>query len=586
MSHRRFGLLHIAYFTMEIGLRSDLPTYAGGLGVLAGDTTKAAADLGLPFCVVTLLHRRGYFRQSLDESGWQHEAPVEWAPDTILEKLPGEAFIQIEGRMVTIHAWCLRVHGQAGHEVPVIFLDTALAVNDPQDRDLTQALYGGDHAYRLRQEILLGIGGIRMLRAIGAGHIRRYHLNEGHASLLLLELLREESDARGMPSHEQGVVRQVRRRTVFTTHTPVSAGHDTFDLPLLRRTLDQESLIRFESLVEHGVLARSETLNMTHLGLALSGYAHAVARRHGEVSARMFPGHRVDWITNGVHATTWAAPPMAALFDEFAPGWRRDAQNLRLADGIPLERIAGAHAVSRRRLADLLSERAGITLPGRAFVIAFARRATSYKRMDLLLSDPARLRRLAEQRGPIALVFAGKAHPRDHHGKEIIKAVRGELQALSPAITTAYLPGYDMDACAIMIAGADLWLNTPMPPMEASGTSGMKAAINGVPSLSTPDGWWIEGCIEGTTGWSIGADEHVTTLDEARLGDDAHRRADAGHLYDRLEHDILPLYRDDPAGWRAVMRNAIAVNGSYFNTHRMVMEYATRAYLARPGGQA
>jgi len=579
MANLRYASTRIAYFTMEIGLESDLPTYSGGLGILAGDTIKAAADLRLPLVAMSLLHRDGYFIQHIDASGHQIEAPVHWKPEEHLRQLSGEAIVDIEGRRIRIVGWEYLVHGADGGVVPVVFLDTDVEGNDERDRKLTGQLYGGDHAHRLRQEIILGIGGIRFLRALGAHDVERYHMNEGHASLLTLELLREESDTRSMPTTEAGVLKALRRRCIFTTHTPVAAGHDVFGMDLVRGILDPAAVSRLDDLAKANELNISERLNMTELGLALSGFANAVAKRHGEVSRSMFPGRTIVPITNGIHVGTWAAPPMAKLFDQHLPGWRQDGSELRRAIDIPNDELVTAHAESRAALHELVANRTGSPADPEAFVIAFGRRATQYKRMDLLFADMDRLRAIADKFGPLLVVFAGKSHPADGGGKEIIRRVHETLRHLDGPLRGVYLPGYDMATCGVMIGGSDLWLNTPMPPMEASGTSGMKAALNGVPSLSSPDGWWIEGCLEGVTGWSIGPDRGELSFDEHALADPARRHHDADDLYDALEHKVLPLYRHNRHGWCDVMRHAIAINGVYFNTHRMMREYATRAYV-------
>lgn len=549
----------VAYFSMEIGIDPRLPTYAGGLGILAGDTLRSFADLGVPAVGVTLLHRKGYFDQKLDQMGNQSESPSEWRPEEFLELLPPRVALQVEKRTVTVRAWRFVQEGEGGATVPVIFLDTDVEGNSPSDRELTSHLYGGDPRYRLAQEAVLGIGGLRMLRALGYATIRRFHLNEGHAALLAAELLNEFSQ--GQPSAmEFGAI---RARCVFTTHTPVPAGHDQFDTALVEKVLGD--LLPREVL---GMLGGSERLNMTLLALNLSGYVNGVAKRHGLVTQDMFPGYPVDSITNGVHSRTWTSQAFRDLFDRNVPGWRKDPSALRHAVLIPSDDVWNAHL---RAKADLLQELDRRGLPSfdkEAFTIGFARRATGYKRAELVLRDPARLVRIARRAGPLQILFAGKAHPQDHSGKDIIRQVFRIAKELRESVRIAYLENYDMNLAGKLTAGADLWLNTPLPPLEASGTSGMKAAHNGVPSLSVPDGWWIEGWVEGATGWSIG---------DGRGAPDQDGR-DAEDLYRKLEEVILPLFYRDRAGWTRVMRQTIAFNASFFNSHRMVEQYVRSAY--------
>ena len=553
----------IAYFSMEVAVRSDMPIYSGGLGVLAGDMLKSCADLRLPLVAVSLLYRKGYFDQSLDAAGAQKEAPARWEVERFLQPLGPVVELEIERRAVQVRAWQYGVAGQGGHQVPLILLDTDLEGNAAQDRALVHQLYGGDQRYRLAQEVLLGIGGVKMLRALGYTGLQKYHMNEGHASLLVLELLGEGNWAVESPDFAS-----VRDRCVFTTHTPVPAGHDHFDYKLLQQVLPPRIPTALLQM-----LGGADELNMTRLGLNLSRYVNGVARRHGEVSREMFPGYPIHHITNGVHSATWTCDSFRRLFDRYLPGWSNDPSMLRHAIGIPRPAVWEAHAQAKARLLALVRERSGVALDPEALTIVFARRATSYKRADLVFTDVARLRRIAKAGGRLQFVFAGKAHPRDLDGKKLIKRVVGVARQLAGEIAVVYLQNYDMDLAKVLVAGADVWLNTPQRPLEASGTSGMKAAHNGVPSFSTLDGWWLEGCLEGLTGWSIGSPE-AGEADAAKAD-----RADADDLYRKLEGELLPTYYQRREHWIDMMRHAIALNASYFNTHRMVQEYATNAYL-------
>ncbi len=553
----------IAYFSMEIGINAEMRTYSGGLGVLAGDTIRSAADLRIPLIAVTLLHRKGYCRQVLDEYGNQTEEPVEWPVEEFLERVPGHATVRIEGREVRIAAWRLEVSGYGGFRVPVLFLDTDLAENSEADRGLTDHLYGGDQRYRLCQEVVLGIGGVRMLRKLGYESIHRFHMNEGHAGLLGCELLREYLSKHNGGEVTDNAIEAIRESCVFTTHTPVPAGHDQFPIDAVHGVLGK----RFTGLL-HRLDCVDGSLNMTELALHLSRYVNGVARRHGEISRKLFHDDAIDSITNGVHVRTWAAPPFQRLFDQHIPTWREDSFSLRNALSIPNHEVWAAHRRAKDHLIDQVNRRSGLEFDPDVFTIGFARRATPYKRPDLLFHDLDCLRRIHREVGRFQIVYAGKAHPNDGGGKDMIRRIFEAKAQLQDQIRVAYLPDYGIRICQMMIAGADLWLNTPEPPLEASGTSGMKAAINGVPSLSVLDGWWLEGWIEGTTGWAIG-----------RVSERLDRARDAGALYDKLEYIILPLFYRQRDEFVDVMRHCIALNGSFFNTDRMMHQYVVKAYF-------
>lgn len=560
------NLPKVAYFSMEIAIQNVMPTYSGGLGVLAGDTIRAAADLRVPMVAVTLLHRKGYFRQRLDQKGTQKEEPAEWPVEEYLEGSTTRAAVTIEGRTVYIRPWRYDVVGEGGFRVPVFFLDTFLPENDERDRSLTDFLYGGDERYRLCQEIILGPGGFRVLKNLGYPAIELFHLNEGHSSLLTLEVLREEAARAGRGTVSKEDIAAVRRRCVFTTHTPVPAGHDQFSLDLVSEVCEYYPDIA--NLKD--ILFYQGRLNMTYLALNLSGFVNGVAKKHGEVSKLMYAGYTIDSITNGVHAATWTAAPFCRLNDRYIPSWRESALSLRYALSIPGSEVWEAHIEAKRDLLKVVRQKTGLPMDDSVFTIGFARRATAYKRADMLFDNKERLRAIASSAGPFQLVFAGKAHPKDEGGKELIRRVFGAQKELSPHIHVAYLEDYDMELGRIITSGVDLWLNTPEPPKEASGTSGMKAAINGVPSLSILDGWWIEGCLEGITGWSIGSNGP---------GIDVDRSKDALSLCNKLEETIIPLFYRDRDGYIKVMKSAIALNGSFFNTHRMIQEYVLKAYF-------
>ncbi|HXV36412.1 MAG TPA: alpha-glucan family phosphorylase [Myxococcota bacterium] len=558
----------VAYFSMEIALAPGVPTYAGGLGVLAGDIVRSAADLGVPMVAVSLLHRQGYFHQRLDaRTGQQTEEAACWSVEEFAQPLEARSEIGIEGRKVALRAWCYRVQGVRGAEVPVLLLDSDLPENTVQDRALTGRLYGGDDRYRLAQETVLGIGGLRMLRALGFDRILHFHLNEGHAALAVLALLEErrESKDRRDPKAD---LEAVREQCVFTTHTPVPAGHDIFPLDLVKSVLGDGGAAL---LVE---LGQRQAVNLTDLALASSRFINGVAMRHGEVSRNMFPGYPIRSITNGIHPPTWATSSFAALFDHQIPPWRQDPLALRSAVGIPLSEIRWAHDRAKRALVERVNAETGAGFECDTLTIGFARRATAYKRATLIFRDVERLASIAAQRGAIQLVFAGKAHPRDEEGKARIREVFAMRDALRGRVSVAYLADYDMELGRLLCGGCDVWLNTPIPPLEASGTSGMKAALNGVPSLSVLDGWWLEGHVEGVTGWAIGNDEGAAGSRASAL-DAAH----AEGLYAKLENAILPCFYGEPERFLQIRRSTIALNASFFNTQRMLVEYLYEAYF-------
>ena len=474
---------------MEVGLDSSMPTYSGGLGILAGDTLRAAADLGLPMIGVTLLHRQGYFRQHLDVTGNQLESPAVWNFEEVLEPMAPRILVPIEGQQVHLCAW-------------------------------------------------------------------RH---------LVLALLEQQTNGGGLPAATDWDREAVRQRCVFTTHTPVPAGHDQFSFDLVSRVLGPERLVALEAMqcIQNG------TLNLTYLALQLSRYINGVAMRHGEISRDMFPHYPIDSITNGVHALTWTSLPFRNLYDRYIPEWRRDNFYLRYATKLPLAEVRRAHVLAKRELLAKVAQRRGTHLDENVMTLCFARRAATYKRADLLFEDLDRLKSIAQRAGPFQVIYGGKAHPQDDDGKAVIRRIFEFAARLGEDIRIVYMENYDMELARSLCAGVDLWLNTPQRPMEASGTSGMKAALNGVPSLSILDGWWIEGHVEGVTGWAIG-DRYDAGIDLAE---------EANSLYDKLEHVILPLFYSQPQAYTEIRRSTIALNGSFFHTQRMVLQYLRNAYL-------
>ncbi len=547
---------YIAYFSMEVGIGSEIPTYSGGLGVLAGDTIRSSADLRIPLVAVSLVNRKGYLRQRINEQGEQIELPDEWDPSKYMQLLPAEVRVRIEGRDVKIKAWIYDHQSMTGATVPVLFLDTDVEGNGEEDRRITDFLYGGDDRYRFKQEMVLGIGGIRMLEALNF-NISKYHMNEGHSSLLTLQLLKKN----GMD------VEKVRDVCNFTTHTPVEAALDKFPYDLVEELLGHEFPVDF--LRQHG---GQDRLNMTLLALNLSKYVNGVTQRHVEFSNKLFPGYHIDAITNGVHSHTWTCECFKELFNTYIPRWANEPALLVRVDEIPNEEVWHAHVKSKTMLLDFVREKTNVRMDASTLTIGFARRATAYKRAALIFSDIERLRDINRRR-KLQLIFAGKAHPRDENGKKIIREIHEHIAQLKNEIKIIYLENYNIDIAKTLTSGVDVWLNTPLPPYEASGTSGMKAAHNGVVNFSVLDGWWIEGWVEDATGWAIGP------LPNANIGEEERRKRELQDLYNKLEYVIIPKYYDERDEWIKMMKNSIGKIAYYFNSHRMMMRYVTEAYL-------
>ncbi|MBN2707245.1 MAG: alpha-glucan family phosphorylase [Deltaproteobacteria bacterium] len=552
----------VAYFSMEVGLRPEIPTYSGGLGILAGDTLKSFADLTVPAVGVTLLYTKGYFHQEIDPEGNQIEIPVNWRPTDYLTLLRDKVTVEIEGRTVLIQAWVYAVEGVTGYKVPVLFLDTNLDLNTPEDREISAALYGGDERCRLKQEIVLGLGGAQMLQILDHDNLEAYHMNEGHAALLTLDL---------MDRYQQNL-EKVKELCVFTTHTPVPAGHDSFAVNMARQVLCPK--YQLDNLRHNHIIGADDRLNLTYLALYHAEYINGVAQKHGETSQKMFPEYRIDAITNGIHSRTWICDELAAVLDRHIPNWRRDSYALRHALDIPREEIWRAHQAAKSRLFAFVKEQCGMALDPEVLTIGFARRSATYKRATLLLRDPERLRKIISDAGPLQFIFAGKAHPADIQGKKLIREIHQLGRELRDSIKIVYIPNYDMYRAKILVSGVDVWLNTPLRPLEASGTSGMKAAANGVINFSVLDGWWIEGHIDKVTGWSIGP-RHIHEQIATKTVD----IVDAEDLYNKLEQQIIPCFYQNRNQWAAMMAYNIALNGSFFNTHRMVSQYVLEAYF-------
>ncbi|MBS1267231.1 MAG: Maltodextrin phosphorylase [Candidatus Woesearchaeota archaeon] len=560
----------IAYFTMEIGISHSVPTYSGGLGVLAGDLMKAYADLKIPVVCITLLNEKGYFHQKIDPQGNQIEEPVNWNPSDFMVPLPNIVIINIDGREVKVKAWKYQVHGITGNNLTVYFLDTNIEGNSDYDKTLTSFLYGGDRAYRIAQEMILGIAGVKMLRSLGY-NIKKYHMNEGHASLLVIELLKEMQN-RELRDPSPNELEKVKSKCIFTTHTPVAAGHDRFDTKLFKTITNNYVPDIMLKKAQH-----DNQVNMTLFALNYSHYINGVAKRHGQITKKMFRGFHVDSITNGIHPATWISKPFKSMFDKHIPGWPVDPFSLRNALSIKKDDFWNAHQQAKKQLIDQINTRTNSGFELTRFTIGYARRFTEYKRPSLLLHDIDWLKAMAQRVGDIQIVFAGKAHSQDTRGKELIREVFQTAQQINSQnckIKIAFLENYNIQLAKFLVAGCDVWLNNPQRPYEASGTSGMKAALNGVPQISTLDGWWLEGHIENVTGWSIGPHQQ-----DPEFSNDYDMKDEVKDLYEKLEKVIIPTFYGDRDKWVEIMKHCVAINGSFFNTHRMAEQYISNAYI-------
>ncbi|MEI6729207.1 MAG: alpha-glucan family phosphorylase [bacterium] len=541
----------IAYFSMEIGIIDQIKSYAGGLGILAGDTLRAGCDLGLPMVGVTLLYKYGYFKQELDkETGLQHELNDTWDYTKLLQKVQQSFQITIEGKPVQVEIWKYDLIGVNGAVLPVYFLNVDLEVNAQNVRYASYTLYTKYEETRIIQEIILGVGGVHLLKTLGY-NVGKYHLNESDAALASLPLLIEQGQE------------QTKKKIIFTTHTPIPAGHKSHDIGLMQKYLAGE---HFSAI--HPIAIVNNRLQYSLLCLENSSYVNGVSKLHGQVSGRMFPQFKIDSITNGIHSNFWASPSMRELFDQTIPGWRQDSDLLVNAMRIKDAGLQAAHSISKQDLINSIQQKSGKNFSTDRFTIGFARRADGYKRADFIFRNLAELNRIAAKFGGIQFVFSGKSYPDVAVTEGLISQIYLMSKDNNSPVQVVFLEDYSIDVARKIVAGSDMWLNNPRKPQEASGTSGMKAALNGVPNFSILDGWWAEGCIEGVTGWSIG---------ENCLDDD--ENCELNDLYEKLEYTILPLFHSDKAGWAKIQKQAIALNAGYFHTHRMVKEYLVKGYL-------
>jgi starch phosphorylase len=547
--------LKIAYFSMEFGLQDWMKTWCGGLGILAGDTIKSATDLGISMTGITLLHKNGWFKQIIDQNSGQREEKDTWNYFSNLRLLPQRITLDIWDRTVTLAIWEYNLTSNSGFTNQVFFLDSDIPENNDWDRNLTNDIYPTNYDIFLTQETLLGIGGIKLLQALGLYEkISVFHLNESHCMSTSLALKKE-----------LGSWKEVRQKICFTTHTPLAGGHQKETLEKLQYFIPKEYLEEIPTEV-----LENKTLNFTTMCIFAAKFTNGVSKRHRDTTAKMYPNYTIDFVTNGVHPTTWISHHLIEVFDNYLGTWRSDVDNLKLAKTISNEDYQKAHDLAKQDLLSVINLHSSLKFETNVFTIGFARRAAPYKRADLIFSQFDRLHQIASKFGAIQLVFAGKALPGLEESNQIIKSLVERSKQSDLNLRIVFLPNYGIKLSQLITGGVDLWLNNPLPPLEASGTSGMKAAINGAPNFSIMDGWWPEACVEGQTGWSIGED--LCEGDQCRL-------EEVSDLYDKLEQKILPLYYNDKEKWLEICKNNIAEIGSKFNTHKMLLEYVQKGYL-------
>ncbi len=547
----------IAYFSMEIALESSFPIYSGGLGILAGDTLRSAADMGLPMIAITLTYDAGYFYQQIGSNGEQIEKEMEWDFSNDFKKIDQQVTLELQDKLIKVESWSYEVIGRNGHKITVLLLDTDLNENEPWQRNLTHMLYDANPFQRIAQEMILGICGYRMLEKLGYDNIKTYHLNEGHAAFLIFELLKKYKN-----------LEEVKRHCVFTTHTPVKAGLEEFDYNLVNDVFRNRIP---DQIHEFG---GKNKLNMTILALNASGYINAVSKKHSEISKKMFPNYEINHITNGIHVGYWLSPYMRDfLNEELTRDWHHNIKLFENALNLDSYELWRVHNKAKRNLIEYENSHSWILFDKNLLTIGFCRRIAEYKRPLLIFNDLERLAKIIKKKAQ--LIFAGKAHPADLQSKDYIRKIHEYSDYLwnSYGIGLIFLENYEISLAKSLVSGVDLWLNNPRRYLEASGTSGMKASINGVLNFSTLDGWWIEGYFmsDKKAGWAIGPEPSDP---KAQIADDS---IDVEDMYNKLESEIIPLFYHSRDEWQERMKYAIRL-GAYFNTNRMMEEYALKSY--------
>jgi starch phosphorylase len=561
--------IEAAYFSMEIMLESDIPTYAGGLGILAGDIMRSCADMQVPAAAVSLVYSGNTFNQKINADGSQTFDQTEWKKKDQLVKLQTEIILTIRKQRVFVHVWRYDIVGLSGFIVPVYLLDTDFSSNEEWARDITKNLYSGGEEVRINQEYLLGVGGVRVLRKLGYKNIKNFHLNEGHASFVGLELLKENNYD----------LNKVKSQTVFTTHTPVPEGHDQFNYDKVYEFIGPDLPLNIKEL------ATTDSLHMTQLGFNTSKYSFGVSKKHAKVSKKMFPDKDIHSITNGVHAPTWVSWQMQDLYNKYLPGWQEDNKLFSGAKKIPSDALWKTHLECKQELVDFVNKRLTAVsnqeerespteydlFDADTLTISMARRPVAYKRPLLLYSDLERFLRIGV--GKVQIIQCGKSHPDDGVSKDFVRQIIQTSKRLRTVLRIVYLENYSPKIARMLVAGSDVWLNTPRRPMEASGTSGMKAAMNGTINFSILDGWWQEAFrTNPESGFSIGPNQENVEY-ETEEGD----TSDANDLYKKLSSEVIPLYYDHHDDWIGKMKKSIKL-GAYFNTDRVVEEYRRKAW--------
>lgn len=555
----------IAYFVMECAVDSRIPTYSGGLGILAGDTLQSFADLEVPAVGITLLWKNGFTDQKLSNDGSQLDLPQEWDVEKYMQPTNVKIKIPIGGKDVTITAFKYVVESIKGdNEIDVYFLTPDAGENDAETRKICDRLYIEGGLTRLKQEIILGVGGYEMLKALNYEPFL-YHINESHSAFLISSLMKDMDD-----------LNRVKSRVVFTTHTPVTAAFDKFEMKDVKEMLSGYCGEKVFNDIYRERLEEKDELNLSWLAIKNAKNVVAVSRKHKFVSEHIFEGYKLKYVTNGIHHVKWASPHYKMLYGKYIQGWEEDPDLLRGASCIPDSDFAQAHILCKETLVELINSETDASFLPADFTIAMAKRITNYKRNNLILSNPDKLIEIAEKKGAIQIIFAGKAHPADTDGLAIVKSIYNASNYISSKtkkVKIAFLENYNIHKANIILSGVDLWLNNPVRPLEASGTSGMKASLNGVPNFSVLDGWWLEACMEGINGWEIGPRTAWTDLSHSD------NIEDLNDIYGKLEFNILDLYYRNYSDYLKIMKMAVSSIAPHFNTHRMVSEYVTDLYL-------
>lgn len=545
----------IAVFVMEIGLNDSIPTYSGGLGILAGDLAYSFADLGIPATFVTLLSRNGYTSQKLDVSTGQADSPQPWDWRATLTKTGAVATLEVGERTQKVAAWEYAVKGKK--TTKVLFLDTDIPGNEPDFVEATNQLYSGGQSSRLLQDMVLGTGGYRVLKALGL-NVEVYHLNESHAAFAVVELLRDFHSTEA-----------VRRRCVFTTHTPVAAGNDAFPIGSVREAFRSYRWMDWDGEASDG------WVSLSRLAGKYSGVTNAVSLKHKFVSKEVIGHNDIAHVTNGVYHRRWVCPEVNSLFDKHLPGWEETPALLAGAGSIPSEELKKAHGEAKSVLVSFVNKRTALGFAEDVMTVTVAKRFTAYKRNGMLFSDISRLGQIAKEAGHIQVIIAGKAHPMDGPAKKMLVDVMRSAEQLnrdSTGVRVAVMENYDIEMAKLLVSGSDVWLNNPVRPLEACGTSGMKAGMNGVLNLSVYDGWWQEAGIDGVNGWGIGRRTEWADTSGPGAGEDENA------LYQKLADTVVPLYYGGQDRWTEMSKASIATSGPLFNSYRMARDYVAKVY--------